>query len=357
MANSDKNLIITPNIGSTTDDPKIVFSGADSSTTAQDITLRVYPTSNGTLSVEGSAGQLFSITNNLTGTLFSVNDISGIPSIEVTDDGTVSLAEYSGNVGIGTASPTEKLEVNGTIKATSFSGDGSNLTGISGASNVTVSTNSVTANGLVSSFTLDFTPANEESLIVSLDGVLQEPTSAYTVSGNVITFASAPANTVRVVATSMYTNVATYAITVEAGVQTTAENAYAHANGAFDKANTALVSGNIGSTVQAYDADLTTLGGLAKTDGNFIVGNGSTWVVENGATARTSLGLGSLATLSSVGASQITDNSVGAAELNVSGNGTAGQVLQSDGDGTMTWADASGGITTGKAIAMAIVFG
>ena len=53
-----------------------------------------------------------------------------------------------------------------------------------------------------------------------------------------------------------------------------------------------LVDSDIGSTVQAYDADLTTLGGLTKTDGNFIVGNGSTWVVESGATARTSLGLG-----------------------------------------------------------------
>lgn len=47
----------------------------------------------------------------------------------------------------------------------------------------------------------------------------------------------------------------------------------------------------IGSDVQAYDADLTAIGGLAKTDGNIIVGNGSTWVAENGATARTSLGV------------------------------------------------------------------
>ena len=52
----------------------------------------------------------------------------------------------------------------------------------------------------------------------------------------------------------------------------------------------------IGTNVQAYDADLTALGGLATTDGNFIVGNGSTWVAESGATARTSLGLGSMAT-------------------------------------------------------------
>jgi hypothetical protein len=47
----------------------------------------------------------------------------------------------------------------------------------------------------------------------------------------------------------------------------------------------------IGTNVQAYDADLTAIGALAKTDGNFIVGNGSTWVAESGSTARTSLGV------------------------------------------------------------------
>jgi hypothetical protein len=52
----------------------------------------------------------------------------------------------------------------------------------------------------------------------------------------------------------------------------------------------ATVNLEIGTDVQAYDADLTTLGGLSKTDGNIIVGNGSAWVAESGATARTSLG-------------------------------------------------------------------
>ena len=48
---------------------------------------------------------------------------------------------------------------------------------------------------------------------------------------------------------------------------------------------------------QASDAQLTDVAGLAVTDGNFIVGDGSNFVAESGATVRTSLGLGTAATL------------------------------------------------------------
>lgn len=45
----------------------------------------------------------------------------------------------------------------------------------------------------------------------------------------------------------------------------------------------------IGSDVQAWDAGLDDIAGLAVTDGNIIVGDGANWVAESGDTARTSL--------------------------------------------------------------------
>lgn len=48
-----------------------------------------------------------------------------------------------------------------------------------------------------------------------------------------------------------------------------------------------------------------------------------------------------------VDSSDIADNSIGADKLNVTGNGTADQVLKSQGDGTFSWGDAGGGGLTG----------
>jgi hypothetical protein len=47
----------------------------------------------------------------------------------------------------------------------------------------------------------------------------------------------------------------------------------------------------VGTDVQAYDAQLADIAGLAVTNGNFIVGDGSNFVAESGATARASLSL------------------------------------------------------------------
>ena len=52
----------------------------------------------------------------------------------------------------------------------------------------------------------------------------------------------------------------------------------------------------IGSDVQAFDAQLSDIAGLTPTDSNFIVGDGSNFVLESGATARASLGAQASAT-------------------------------------------------------------
>ena len=46
------------------------------------------------LDIQGSQGQLFSVTDQLSGSLFSVNDISGIPILEVFSDDTVKLGTF-----------------------------------------------------------------------------------------------------------------------------------------------------------------------------------------------------------------------------------------------------------------------
>jgi hypothetical protein len=70
-----------------------------------------------TLSFESTAGQLFSISDGLaSGTIFSVNDISGMSSLEIDASGLIKIAEYDGFLGIGTSQPysqyTGKVEIN-----------------------------------------------------------------------------------------------------------------------------------------------------------------------------------------------------------------------------------------------------
>ena len=87
---------------------------------------------------------------------------------------------------------------------------------------------------------------------------------------------------------------------------------------------------------QALDADLTAIAGLANTGGNFIVGNGTTWVVESGATARASLGL----TISSdVLAYDANLQSFVTAFTLPTTDGTSGQALITNGSGTIAFGD------------------
>ena len=138
MADSDKNIVITPN-RSQTAQPKMVFTGKGNGP----ITIYIDDASTGaatsitagaSLSVEGSAGQLFSITDRLaTGSIFSANDMSGLPSINVDANGLVELAPYSGTVKIrGTHVVDELTFSNGTLRTAPISWSNGNVQTLGG---------------------------------------------------------------------------------------------------------------------------------------------------------------------------------------------------------------------------------
>jgi len=95
--------------------PSMAFIG---STTDAPITLTVL--SDNSLLWEGTSGKLFGINNNLSsGWIFNVGDISGLPIIRANADGTIAMAEFAANVGIGLSNPSYKLHVVGDTNLSS----------------------------------------------------------------------------------------------------------------------------------------------------------------------------------------------------------------------------------------------
>ena len=104
----------------------------------------VYQSGSTAFNVAGSQGQLFSVTDSLSGSLMSVNDISGIPILEVFSDdrvvagtfGSNALVVNGGSVGVGTSAPTKLLTV-GSSTATSGIGNNGIFVNIDGGAAVT----------------------------------------------------------------------------------------------------------------------------------------------------------------------------------------------------------------------------
>jgi len=94
-----QDILITPGSG----EPQILFRGSGITDTAVELNVLssyLSGTGSGTaILFEGTEGQLFGITDNLSsGTIFSVSDITGLPSIEVNSDGQVKLGEYASGI-------------------------------------------------------------------------------------------------------------------------------------------------------------------------------------------------------------------------------------------------------------------
>ena len=189
-------------------------------------------------------------------------------------------------IGGGDVSTTEFNYLNGVSSAIQTQLDAKNAT-ITGSAS-TIDTESLTADRAVIS--------NGSQKIAVSDVTSTELGYLDGVSSNVQTQLNAKQATITGAATTIDTEdlTASRALTsngsgkVEVSAVTSTELGYL--DGVSSAIQTQL------DAKQASDAQLTDIAGLTPTDSNFIVGDGSNFVTETGATVRTSLGLGSIAT-------------------------------------------------------------
>jgi hypothetical protein len=71
-----------------------VMSGSSNTVSGSVLTVVGSGSAQPVFTVQGSQGELFSVVDSLSGSLFSVNDISGLPIVEVFSDGTTLIGNY-----------------------------------------------------------------------------------------------------------------------------------------------------------------------------------------------------------------------------------------------------------------------
>lgn len=84
----------------------------------------------------------------------------------------------------------------------------------------------------------------------------------------------------------------------------------------------------LGSQAQAWDQSLDDISGITHSDGIILVSDGSNWVAESGVTARTSLGLGTIATQDANSVSITGGSIAGIADLAIADGGTGASTAQ-----------------------------
>jgi hypothetical protein len=230
---------------------------------------------NTTVNVTWDSGSLSSeaITNVYIGALSKTN--SSIPTeISATKiaDGTISDTEFQYLNGVSSAIQTQLDAKNATITGSASTIDTESLT----------ASRAVISNGSQKIAVSDVTSTE----LGYLDGVTsavqtQIDSKQATLTGGATTIASSNLTASRALQSNGSGK-------VEVSDVTTTELGYL--DGVSSAIQTQL------DAKQASDAQLTDIAGLTPTDSNFIVGDGSNFVTETGATARTSLGLGSIAT-------------------------------------------------------------
>ena len=195
-----------------------------------------------------------------------------------------------------------------------------------------------TGNGSATAFTLGGDPINEKNTQVYIDGVYQEK-GTYSTSGTTITFSTAPENSdsievVRYEAAQFTIGVPDNDSVTTAKIANSAVTTAKTADNAIT--TTKILNANV-TTAKIADGAITAAKFAAGAIGTASVGNNSitTAKVQDDA----------------ITAAKIADNSVDIARLNLS-DGTTGQLLKTNGSGTLSFTDAPQGISVSKVFFM-----
>ena len=217
-------------------------------------------------------------------------------------------------------------------------------------------TSTATGNGSTVNYTVS-SGVTVSSVLVTLDGVLQTPTTDYTISGTTLTFTTAPASGVAIQIREL--SVATATASISPG----GSNTYVQFNDATS------FGGSANFTFNKATSSLTVSGNISA---NYFIGNGSTLtnIAGGNVTGQVSNALisgtvytGSQPNITSLGSltGLIVSNATGTvdfistanvslgsvANIHITG-GSNGQVLTTDGAGNLSFANASGGTSLSK---------
>ena len=222
----------------------------------------------------------------------------------------------------------------------------------------TVLMDSFTGNGSTVAFTLGREPPNSDALIVTVDGVVQHPTGAWSISANILTFSTAPDSSAEI-------RVWHLSSTASGGLTSLVADTTPQLGGQLDVNGNAIGDGTLellkfaetGSAVNELTITNAATGNppaLSATGGdaniNLKLAGKGTGGLEIGATATTASKL-ILAEDTDNGAHTITVAAPAAVTEDITltlpdGDGDADQFLQTNGSGALSWAVA-GGYTEG----------
>ena len=223
------------------------------------------------------------------GSMVSSNTETGIDVSYQDGDNTLDFVIQTLNQDTtGNAATATVLQTARTINGVSFNGS-SNIT-VTAAGSTLSDTVTVGKGGTG----ITDTPANGTLLIG--DGT--DYTNAALTEGSNVTISVGSGSCTIAAADTNTNQLTTFTLTADSGSNQT----IAHGNTLDIEGGTGIVT-EVGATdtvTVSASGRLADIAGLGVTDSNFIVGNGSNFVLENASTARSSLGLGSLATASTI---------------------------------------------------------